>query len=119
VFRAFYNGVLNFSYDTASDPVKLTSGNAGLITVGNYTDVTWSAFTCGGPTSATTLATGDFSGGTAQVMLTAAYPETNVTGKSFAISFKGTATDGTDPGADLTTLALMTQGVRNPARVCF
>ena len=42
------------------------------------------------------------------------HAEAGQTNKSLVFTFKGTARDGLDPGADLTTLALMTQGVPDP-----
>jgi hypothetical protein len=47
------------------------------------------------------------------------HAEAGATGKSLVFTFKGTARDGLDPGADLQTLAAMTQGVRDPARAEF
>jgi hypothetical protein len=47
------------------------------------------------------------------------HAEAGATSKSLVFTFKGTARDGRDPGADLVTLAAMTQGVRNPARAEF
>lgn len=84
---------------------------------GTLTGVTLDDFKCGSGTTLTDdrveLAADDFSPQqiTTTFTLASSYPEIGA-GKSYAITFKGTAADGRDPGADIDLVALMTRGVK-------
>lgn len=95
------------------------SGRIGLFSFATpntrFTNLTAGGFSAPGVRAAATI-TDAFSSATATISLASPYPIANVPAQAYAIGFKFAATDGTDPGADLTTLGLMTAGVRNAAR---
>jgi hypothetical protein len=100
--QGYVNGILVAETTNALIPTGTFGGIAGSTTAGQIVKVdNWTART-------TSNATGIVWNGLP-------HAEAGATNKTLIVTFKGTARDGTDPGADLVTVEAMTRGVRDPA----
>jgi hypothetical protein len=120
VLTVSVGGVTKATYDTAGDATKYGGGLAGVYGApfsGSLTAFSLDNFTAGNLSAPSTPVISDSftPAAVTRLTLTAPYSDHarwNTSGNAFAVTFKGSATDGTDPGANLSVVQQLVRNVR-------